>query len=834
MERALGFEVKRPESLAEAAALLAALPAARIVAGGTDLVPNLRRGIERPPVLVDLSALRDFAGIVVGEEGLALGAGVTLARIASDPRIANEFPALAEAAASVAGPAHRSAATIGGNLCVDTRCVFYNQSEWWRAANGFCLKRGGDVCHVAPQGKRCHAAFCGDVAPALLALDATVELVASGGARRIALAELYREDGAAHLALAPGEIVARVLGPAASAKFASGYRKARVRGALDFPLAGVACAVAVADGVLRQLRVALTGTNAQPLLLAGTAELVGRPVDDETLALLGKLVQKQVSPMRTTVTQANYRRQVAAALAQRLLRELARDGGKAARACPPAAAETSAASATGRAHGAATNAAAMLLSAGDDRHVALICGTQRVTYGELRDRVARAATVWRRLGVRHGDRVAVKLMDGIPWVTAFFGAIWAGGVAVGVNPRVPEDEWRAILGAAGFRCILADSRDDTPPPYRDRVVLQDDWLRDVAAATPMAPEPMDAEAPALWTHSSGTSGHPKAVVHVHRFAREVERVGVELFGITAADRLFASSKLFFAYPQTNCLYTGLKVGATVILDAQWPTAANVAATIAAQKPTVLFSVPSLYRNLLKEGCGPALAMSGVRLAVSAGEALSAGLRDEWRRQTGLPLADGYGASETLILVLVSLGDDGWSSPSPGVDIEAVRTDDATLPTRIRIRTSTLATGYWQQPEAQAASFSDAAFCPADLFERNGSGQFRFAGREDSLVKIHGRWVDLADLEERFTFAAAGIAEAAAVSVQDIDGVDAVAFFYVAMPAAPLDVAQRLTAFAQTLHPYQRPRWLHQVPALPRTATGKLIRRQLRDLHRTLA
>ena len=187
--------------------------------------------------------------------------------------------------------------------------------------------------------------------------------------------------------------------------------------------------------------------------------------------------------------------------------------------------------------------------------------------------------------------------------------------------------------------------------------------------------------------------------------------------------------------------------------------------------------------------------------MSAGEALSAGLREEWRRQTGLPLADGYGASETLILVLVSRGDDGWSSPSPGVDIEAVRTDDAALPTRIRIRASTLATGYWQRPDAQAAAFSEGAFCPADLFERNGSGQFRFAGREDSLVKIHGRWVDLCDLEERFAFAAAGIAEAAAVSVPDADGVDAVAFFYVTMPAAPLDVAQRLTAFAQTLHPY---------------------------------
>ncbi|MFO1317966.1 MAG: 4-hydroxybenzoyl-CoA reductase subunit beta [Burkholderiales bacterium] len=829
MERTLAFAVKRPRSLAEAATMLASLPDARIVAGGTDLVPNLRRGIECPPVLVDMSSVQDFDAIVADDDGLWLGAGVTLSRIARDPRVAADYPVLAEAARSVAGPAHRSVATLGGNLCVDTRCVFYNQSAWWRAANRHCLKRDGDTCHVAPQGQRCHAAFCGDVAPALLALGAAAEVFASRGARLVALAELYRDDGAAHLALAHGEIVSRVRIPAASARLASGYRKARARGAVDFPLAGVACTMALEGGVLRHLCVALTGTNSRPLVLADTDALIGLPVDADTLARVGKLVQKQVSPMRTTVTQANYRRQVAAALAQRLLRDLARDG-----AGTPAPTRSAPAAAAIASSGTPMNAAAVLLARGDARHPALVCGTQRVSYGDLRDRVARAASAWRRRGLARGDRVAVKLQDGVPWVTAFLGAMWAGGVAVGVNPRVPDEEWRAILGAADFRFIVAETRDDTPPPYRDRVVLLDDWQADAAMAPPMPPEPMDAEAPVMWAHSSGTSGRPKAVVHVHRFVNEIERVGTELFGITASDRLFASSRLFFAYPQANCLFTGLKVGATVIIDPQWPTAAGVAATIAAQRPTVLFSVPSLYRNLLKEGCGPALAKSGLRLAVSAGEALAAGLRDEWRRQTGLPLADGYGASETQILVLVNRGDDAWSSPSPGVTIEAVRAPDDPMPTRIRIRTSVLSIGYWQRPDAQAASFVDGAFCPADLFERSGDGRWRFAGREDSLVKIHGRWVDLADLEERFAFAAAGIAEAAAVSVQDADGVDAVAFFYVPAAAAPLDVAQRLAAFAQTLPPYQRPRWMHAVTALPRTPTGKLIRRQLVELHRTLA
>jgi 4-hydroxybenzoyl-CoA reductase subunit beta len=322
MERMPAFELRHPETIAQAAAILAADPSARLLAGGTDLLPRLRRGIERPAVLVDLAGVRDFARIAFTDGGLALDAGVILARLASDERVARNYTAIAEASRAVAGPAHRSVATVGGNLCLDTRCVFYNQSEWWRATNGYCMKRGGDICHVAPQGKHCHAAFAGDLAPALLALGAEVELVAQRAARRVPLADLYRDDGASHLTMAQDELLARVFVPASADGLVSGYRKARVRGAMDFPLAGVACGLSMRDGSLSALRVALTGTNSQPILLRDTEPLLGGPIDEQALALLGKLVQKQVSPMRTTVTQANYRRQVASVLAQRLVREL--------------------------------------------------------------------------------------------------------------------------------------------------------------------------------------------------------------------------------------------------------------------------------------------------------------------------------------------------------------------------------------------------------------------------------------------------------------------------------------------------------------------------------
>ncbi|MDH4181716.1 MAG: 4-hydroxybenzoyl-CoA reductase subunit beta [Betaproteobacteria bacterium] len=325
MDRMHEFRLSRPDSLDEAVALLARDPLARPLAGGTDLVPNLRRGIGAPSVLVDLSGVPGLDAIEAGADGsIAIGAGVTLARVVRDDAIARALPALQQAAASVAGPSHRTAATLGGNLCLDTRCVFYNQSEWWRRANDFCLKHGGDTCHVAPQGTRCHAAYSGDTAAALIALAAEAEVAGPQGSRRVPLERMFVDDGAKHLALGRGEILLRVHVPPQPAGSRNAYRKARPRGAIDFPLAGAAARVALDDGgAIASLRVALTGTNSHPLLLDGTAECVGRPVDEAMLGGLAKRVQKQAKPMRSTVTSSNWRRTVAAVLVRRVVAELA-------------------------------------------------------------------------------------------------------------------------------------------------------------------------------------------------------------------------------------------------------------------------------------------------------------------------------------------------------------------------------------------------------------------------------------------------------------------------------------------------------------------------------
>jgi len=310
------FALLRPATLKEAARL-AAEPRARLIAGGTGLLPNLRLGVGAPRTLVSLDALEELRRIDAFEGGMRIGACVSLQKLAD----AHELPdALREAARSVGAPAHRAAGTLGGNLCLDTRCIYYNQSEHWRRSNGYCLKLGGDTCHVAPQGRKCRAAYSADLAPALLALEAEAEIAGPKGHEVRPLQQLYQDDGADFLALAPGEIVAAVRLPAPKGR--SGYAKARARGAIDYPLAGVAMALCLREGRVVHLRVALTGTNSRPLLVAGTEALVGGEPGETLAAGLAQLVQKQAAPLRTTLTTADYRRQAAAILARRLLARL--------------------------------------------------------------------------------------------------------------------------------------------------------------------------------------------------------------------------------------------------------------------------------------------------------------------------------------------------------------------------------------------------------------------------------------------------------------------------------------------------------------------------------
>ncbi|MBM3485593.1 MAG: 4-hydroxybenzoyl-CoA reductase subunit beta [Alphaproteobacteria bacterium] len=323
MEYMPAFRLHRPASVEEAVALAAGDPAVRFLAGGTDMVVNIRRGIERPTALVDLSAIPELGAIDIDSGALRIGAAVTLARLAADPRVAAVWTAVAEAAGSVAGPTHRAYGTVGGNLCLDTRCLYYNQSEWWRSSNDYCLKHRGSVCHVAPGGKQCFAVFSGDLTPGLLIHDATVDLVGPGGRRTIPLGDLYRDDGMDHLALAAGEMVAAVRVPAPPRGARSGYLKSRVRGSIDFPLAGVAALVVSSDGLATDIRVAVTGVNPRPHRIRGIDVHRGHALDDNALDAIREAVRTQAKPMKTTTVAPWYRRRVVGALARRLVARLA-------------------------------------------------------------------------------------------------------------------------------------------------------------------------------------------------------------------------------------------------------------------------------------------------------------------------------------------------------------------------------------------------------------------------------------------------------------------------------------------------------------------------------
>jgi 4-hydroxybenzoyl-CoA reductase subunit beta len=307
----------------------------RLLGGGTDLVVNIRRGIVAPPVLIDVNQVEELRTIRADARTLEIGAAVKLAELAAHEDVMRHYAVVAQAAGCIAGPTHRNMGTLGGNLCLDTRCLYYNQSEWWRAANNHCLKTTGDVCHVAPKSRGiCFATFSGDLAPALLTLDAEVDLAGPAGRRTIALESLYigyarqdrpitetEGDGKSYLSLRPGEFVTAVRA-SNTAGLRSAYDKIRIRRSIEYPVTGVAVALRRLGDVLADLRVAFTGTNPRPVLLKGTAELCGGPLDARVFNGLDALVRDQIMSMKTTFTPGHYRRRMAGVLARRLVARL--------------------------------------------------------------------------------------------------------------------------------------------------------------------------------------------------------------------------------------------------------------------------------------------------------------------------------------------------------------------------------------------------------------------------------------------------------------------------------------------------------------------------------
>jgi len=321
------FHYASPPTLREACERLRdAGGEAMVLAGGTDLVPNMKRRQQVPQRIISLRRIEDLRETAVGDGSVRIGAMTTLATLTTNPHVRQRHAALFKAAAQVATPHLRNMGTLGGNLCLDTRCNYYDQNYEWRKAINFCMKKEGEICWVAPGSPRCWAVSSTDTAPALMALDAQVQLAGVGGERCLPLSELYRDDGIEYLSKRRDEILTRVLLPVAVAGESSTYWKLRRRGSFDFPVLSVAAWVRRDGcGIVEAARLVLGSVASRPILSSAAALLIGSPLSEEIIQAVADEASNLAKPLDNTDFSLGWRKRSARHLIQGALRELRGD-----------------------------------------------------------------------------------------------------------------------------------------------------------------------------------------------------------------------------------------------------------------------------------------------------------------------------------------------------------------------------------------------------------------------------------------------------------------------------------------------------------------------------
>ncbi len=318
------FELIQPHSLEEACSTLEKHDRkAVILAGGTALMVGLRYRLSKPGVVVDLKGLTGLGFVSrSGSGGLVIGSMVTLETIEKSPLVLNECPPLGQAARLVAVPSVRHGATLGGNLCLDTRCIYYNQSEFWRSGLKACFKRGGNICHAVEKGRRCQAVYQGDLGPVLIALGAAVKLVSTKGEKIVPLAEFFTGRGEKPNVLKPDEILVEIRIQPLGRGAAVAYEKLRVREGMDFPMAGVAVQVKRnQDATIEQAKVVLGAVGSSPIEVPKAAGLLeGQKPTDDLLQSVSREVMDRAQPVGNLAMQASYRRKMVGVLVRRALR----------------------------------------------------------------------------------------------------------------------------------------------------------------------------------------------------------------------------------------------------------------------------------------------------------------------------------------------------------------------------------------------------------------------------------------------------------------------------------------------------------------------------------
>jgi benzoate-CoA ligase family protein len=501
------------------------------------------------------------------------------------------------------------------------------------------------------------------------------------------------------------------------------------------------------------------------------------------------------------------------------------------------------------------NAVTELLDAheasGRSERPAIVTPERTWTYAEVLAASSRAGNALRALGVEPEQRVALLLNDGPSWVAVFFGALRIGAIAVPLNTRLGIEDYIAILSDSGARVLVAEApfaaaiRARARELPRLKTILTPEAstagssLQELCArAAPAAEvEPVGDDDMAFWLYTSGTTGVPKAAVHLHRDIGAGRHYGLEVLGVTGDDRVLATSRLFFAYALGTALLIPLLAGARTYLAPAWPEPASVAGAMQAFRPTLLFSVPTFYARMLRADL-PADTFGSLRAAVSAGERLPAEIYHAYRDRFGVEILDGMGATETVFMVLSNRpgqsrpGSSG--TPVPGTEVRLLDAEGREVAPGeegvLHARTPSASPFYWKRVDHSRRTFVGEWFRTGDVYSRDADGFYFHHGREDDFFKVAGQWVAPAEVESAL-LSHPDVAEAGVVGMEEPGGLTKSFAFVV--PKEPVVAPERLVSevaglAAAKLASHQRPRAIYVVPELPRTATGKLQRFRLRE------
>ena len=495
------------------------------------------------------------------------------------------------------------------------------------------------------------------------------------------------------------------------------------------------------------------------------------------------------------------------------------------------------------------------LARGQENDAAILSTGGTVTFGQLAERVNRAGNVFTAAGIGRGERVLLLVTDRPEFFYIYLGLLKIGAVPVALNLRLSAGDIAFTIDDAactGFvleaqfadlfteAAAMAASKPaafsvDAPMDgYGHIPALMD------AASTELASVLSAPDDPGFWMYSSGTTGKPKGVVHCQRTALDAKHMLGQLMEVGPGDRVFASSKLFFAFSLAHVMIATLNLGAAAILYPDWPDAEAVGDIVETYRPTILLSVPTFYRNMLRDGVAKGDGFKDVRYYLSAGEKLPRTLFDAWQDATGRPVLEGIGATETCFLFLANRPDrmspGTCGVPTPGTEVKILAQDGGPeiAPGEagvLWVRMGCVAQGYWNLEQRSAAVFKDGWYCTNDMFSIDEDGFYEYQGRADDMLKISGQWVSPAEIEER-VLANPLVDEAAVVGVPNEDGLIRLALFMVA-PGAGADTVQfekeLQDDLCENLSIYKCPRRMFYLDEMPLTATGKLQRFALRDI-----